>query len=82
MENDMDIVHFRGTISKVTPDGRSGVVTLESEVSGKEFAVISPATEGRIALMNGHGSLSTGTLVEGTAVAGIDALKAVKVNAP
>jgi hypothetical protein len=73
-------LHFRGKISKVTPDGRSGIVTLESQVEGNNYAVISPKTAGRISLMNGRGSLSTGTKVEGDAIKGADALKALTVH--
>jgi hypothetical protein len=75
-----NIFHFQGRISTVTPDGRSGIVTLDREISGASYAVISPKTAGRISLMNGHGSLSTGTRVEGDAIKGADALKAINVH--
>jgi len=71
---------FSGEISKVTPDGRSGVVTLDHEVSGNAYAVISPKTIGRVSLMNGKGALSTGTKVEGEATIGAGALKAINIR--
>lgn len=73
-------LHFRGQISKVTPDGRSGIVTLDHQVQGNNYAVISPHTSGRISLMNGRGSLAAGTKVEGDAVVGPEALMATRVQ--
>jgi hypothetical protein len=74
------IVRFEGQISTVTPDGRSGIVTLDHEIEGNTYAVISPKTNGRIGLMNGRGSLNPGTKVAGEATVGPDALKAVSVH--
>ncbi len=72
-------LHFQGAISKVTPDGRSGVVTLDIPVEGKAYAIITPDTSGRVDLMNGKGSLAAGTRVEGEGTLGVDALKAITV---
>jgi len=80
----MKQVSFAGTIRSTTRDGRSGVVALDQNVRdalGKEFAVISPDTRGRIALMNGVGQLQTGTHVQGTAVDGSEALRALSIKA-
>jgi hypothetical protein len=72
-------VRFTGSISTVTPDGRSGIVTLDHEIAGNAYAVISPKTNGRITLMNGRGALHPGTKVAGEATVGPDALRAVSV---
>jgi hypothetical protein len=80
----MKQVPFAGTIRTITRDGRSGVVALDADVQaavGKAFAVISPDTRGRIALMNGTGQLKAGVHVEGTAVDGSEALRALSVKA-
>jgi hypothetical protein len=74
-------IKFSGKITKVTPDGRSGVVALDHEIDGNTFAVISPNTQGRVALMNGHGTLSTGISVRGIAISGVDALRVLEVAA-
>jgi hypothetical protein len=79
----MKTIDFAGTIRTITRDGRSGVVVLDQNVrisSGKEFAVISPDTRGRIALMNGVGQLQTGTRVSGTAEDGSEALRVLSVH--
>jgi hypothetical protein len=76
----VDTLHFSGTITTVTPDGRAGVVSMDSAVGGTKLAVISANTEGRVALMNGHGALSIGTKVSGDAIKGGDALIAVNVR--
>jgi hypothetical protein len=75
------VVHFVGTIRTITRDGRSGVVQLDHDVAGKEYAVISPDTRGRITLMNGVGQLKAGTRVSGTAEEGSEALRAISVHA-
>jgi hypothetical protein len=72
---------FSGTIRATTRDGRSGFVALEPRVEGKEFAVISPETAGRIQLMNGVGHLITGVRVSGDAEVGSEALRAIFVRA-
>lgn len=80
----MKQVSFAGTIRTITRDGRSGVVVLDDNVQaalGKKFAVISPDTRGRIALMNGVGHLQAGTRVKGTAEEGSEALRALSVKA-
>jgi hypothetical protein len=80
----MKQVSFKGTIRSITRDGRSGVVVLDAGdrvAFGKEFAVISPDTLGRVALMNGVGQLQAGTHVTGTAVEGSEALRALSVKA-
>lgn len=77
-------VAFAGTIRAITRDGRSGVVVLDESIRatlGKEFAVISPDTRGRVALMNGVGHLQAGTHVRGTAVEGSEALRVISVRA-
>jgi hypothetical protein len=77
-------VPFSGKIRTITRDGRSGVVELDADVRaavGKAFAVISPDTRGRIALMNGVGQLQPGTHVKGTAEEGSEALRALSVKA-
>jgi hypothetical protein len=72
---------FSGTIEKTTPDGRSGLVALETpKIPGKEYAVISPDTKGRIELMNGKGYLEAGTLVFGTAEIGSEGLRVLEVK--
>jgi hypothetical protein len=76
----MKTVHFAGTIRTITRDGRSGVVELDETVSGKKYAVISPDTRGRIALMNGIGHL-TKVRVSGTAEEGSEALRAISIHA-
>ena len=48
---------------------------------GKAFAVISPDTKGRIALMNGVGHLQPGTHVHGLAEEGSEALRVLTVEA-
>lgn len=75
-----DKLHFSGEISTVTPDGRSGVVTLDAMVGGKNFAVIAPETIGRSSLMSGHGGLRIGTRVTGEGVSEYDALLATAVR--
>ena len=75
-----DTLHFRGHITVVTPDGRSAIVTLDDRVEGNTYAVISPNTAGRVDLLNGRGTLSTGTKVEGEATVGPSALKAISVT--
>jgi hypothetical protein len=80
----MKQVSFAGTIRTITRDGRSGVVVLDASVQailGKEFAVISPDTRGRIALMNGVGRLQAGAHVNGTAEEGSEALRVLSVKA-
>ena len=80
----MTKVNFAGTIRTITRDGRSGVVVLDDTVQaalGKAFAVISPDTRGRIALMNGIGQLKAGTHVKGTAEEGSEALRVISVKA-
>lgn len=76
----MKMFPFEGKISSVTPDGRSGIVKLDREIAGNNYAVISPKTSGRIGLMNGKGALSRGMKVAGEATNGPDALKAVTVR--
>lgn len=53
----MSKLDFQGTITKVSPDGSAAVVRLDEKVSGKDLAVISTDTAGRIKLMNGVGAL-------------------------
>lgn len=77
----MSILEFTGTIHATSRDGRSGVVALDPTVSGKKYAVISPDTRGRIALMNGKGFLETGTHVKGVAEVGSEGLRALEVRA-
>jgi hypothetical protein len=74
-------IHFAGKIEAITRDGRSGVVALDRAISGKTFAVISPDTNGRIALMNGVGRLEKGFAVQGEAEAGSEGLRAVYIEA-
>ncbi len=74
-------IHFAGTIEAITRDGRSGVVALNHTISGKNFAVISPETNGRIALMNGVGRLEKGVAVQGEAETGSEGLRAVYIEA-
>ena len=76
----MKTIHFAGTIKTITRDGRSGVVALDTAISGKNFAVISPDTSGRISLMNGVGRLEKGTPVQGEAEAGSEGLRAVSIG--
>jgi len=71
---------FSGRISVTTPDGRSAFVRLDEMIDGKDVVVISPETEGRIAVMNGVGRLEEGVLVEGEAEAGPEALRAVSIS--
>jgi hypothetical protein len=83
-EKAMKQMSFAGTIRTTTRDGRSGVVVLDESVRvacGKQFAVISPDTLGRVALMNGVGQLQAGTHVRGTAEVGSEALRALSVKA-
>jgi hypothetical protein len=75
-----DTLQFCGAITKITPDGRSAIVTLDQAVEGMGFAVISTETSGRVGLMNGKGSLSKDMRVAGTGVAGVDAIKALSVT--
>jgi hypothetical protein len=77
----MKEVSFAGTIRTITRDGRSGVVELDQSVQGKGYAVISPDTRGRIALMNGVGHLRAGVHVSGTAELGSEALRVISVRA-
>lgn len=77
----MKTVHFEGKIEAITPDGRSGVVALDTAISGLNFAVISPDTRGRIKLMNGIGRLSKGTHVKGEAEKGSEGLRALSIEA-
>lgn len=74
------VERFVGTITKVSEDERSAIVTLDHIVAGKGYAVITPDTKGRIKLMNGKGKLMTDTPVRGTADTGIDALRALEVE--
>lgn len=76
----MKTIHFEGRIEAITRDGRSGVVALDTAVSGKNFAVISPDTNGRISLMNGVGRLEKGTPVQGQAETGSEGLRAVFIE--
>mgnify|MGYP003717347211 CR=1 FL=1 len=78
--NDMSKLDFQGTITKVSPDGSAAVVRLDEKVSGKDLAVISTDTAGRIKLMNGVGALKKNTKVIGTALAGPDALRAISIR--
>lgn len=81
----MEILHmtsavwFIGSISAVTPDGRSGIVKLGQSIAGNTYAVISPKTIGRIGLMNDTGSLQVGEKVAGQATIWPDALMAISV---
>lgn len=74
---------FVGKITKVSRDGGSAVVTLDSNSGSNDrsFAIISPDTRGRLSLMNGVGHLQPDTRVEGEAVRGVEALRAVSVHA-
>jgi hypothetical protein len=74
-------IHFAGTIEAITRDGRSGVVALDHAIAGKDFAVISPETNGRIALMNGVGRLEKDLPVQGEAELGSEGLRAVYIEA-
>jgi hypothetical protein len=76
----MKTVHFEGTIQAISRDGRSGVVALDTAISGKTFAVISPDTSGRVALMNGIGRLEKGTPVQGEAELGSEGLRAISIE--
>ena len=71
---------FSGIITKVSPDGRTGVVTLDPKTYDKKFAVISPDTKGRIKLMNGVGQLTEQTKVTGMAEKGPDSLHIISVR--
>jgi hypothetical protein len=73
------IVEFRGTLRVITPDGQSGLVVLDDEVAGAKYAVVSPDTDGREAIMNGTG-LKKNTRVSGEGEAGTDALLAVSIQ--
>lgn len=74
-------VTFSGTIRAITPDGANGVVILTNDVCGKTYAVISPETRGRVALMNGIGRLQEGAHVRGVAEEGSEALRAITIEA-
>lgn len=71
---------FKGTITKVSRDGRTGVVTLDPRTYDNQYAVISPDTKGRIKLMNGVGHLTEFTKVTGLAEKGPESLHAVSVR--
>lgn len=74
-------LNFAGTITKVTADGRSAVVTLNEAVEGVGLAVISPETKGRVSIMESTGHLESGRRVVGIATRGVDALRVVSVSA-
>ena len=74
-------LNFSGTITKVTADGRSAVVTLNETVAGHGLAVISPETRGRVSIMDSTGDLENGRRVVGVATRGVDALRVVSVSA-
>ena len=76
-----EVRKYSGIIRATTRDGRSGFVALEPKVAGKEFAVISTETAGRVELMNGVGHLTTGVRVCGDAEIGSEALRALSVFA-
>jgi hypothetical protein len=76
-----EVREYSGIIRATTRDGRSGFVALEPKIEGREYAVISPDTKGRIELMNGVGRLMTGVHVTGTAEIGSEALRAISVRA-
>lgn len=74
-------VDFKGKISSVARDGRSGVVALDNSFDGKKFAVITLDTQGRLSLLNGVGKLEPGTPVKGRAEIGAEALRALTIQA-
>lgn len=75
-----DSVPFVGVIRATTPDGRSGVVVLTVPCQGKEYAVISTETKGRVALMNGSGRLEKDMRVRGHAAIGTQSLMVLDVE--
>jgi len=76
----MEPITFSGSVTKVTPDGRSAIVTLDRPVSGRRFAVISPDTQGRLALMDGDGRIQAGQRVGGKGVPGPESIRAATVR--
>jgi hypothetical protein len=74
-----ETVSYSGTIQKVTPDGQSAFVRLNTAVHGVSIAVIGSSTTGRSTVSVG-GQIRQGTHVVGLARRGSDALKAVTVS--
>lgn len=72
---------FTGKVSKVTPDGRFAIVTLDSALEGRSLAVVGPDTKGRLSLMGEKGGLEAGLAVKGLCYPGPDAMSAVSVQA-
>lgn len=69
---------FEGRIKVTSGDERSAVVTLDEPIFGKNLAVISPSTKGRVKAMNGVGGLKADTRVSGRVVDGVDAAKVLE----
>jgi len=59
--------NFSGQISTVLDGGQRAIVTLDKALWGQNLALITEASTGRIALMNGTGSLVSKCRVSGLA---------------
>ena len=79
LAHNSNTVTFAGTVRVTTRDGQSGVVFLDKEVAGAKYAVISPYTRGRDAIMNGTG-LKKDTRVTGVGEPGSEALRALSIQ--